>query len=570
MSSHKSNNIDKMILNIDHENNSSFLDVLKLKMLQSYTDNCIVDINQQTKKRDILKTIQKFFKFNKIFSTRGVQGITGILNVNSLKNQDNRIVFKVSMDLDNSVEHENIITKELNKLRPYCPHFVGNIGMINLPISNDFIENPDQENLFKNSNDYFPCNVLLMEYVSPISLYHVCKYLHEDKSVIISLVCQSLMALDIAQQKCKLTQYDAHLDNILIRKIEQDSYFLYVHKGKKILIPTYGLYPVFIDMGSSYVKAVEGNPMYTSSDNYHNGLQPTLYDSLNDIHHLLTSVFYYLEDKGYVYDFLRVRFMYLFRHVPILNHKGWKQLPHNILDLVAQRIKKDCLGVKKRYKVYKDFEKDIIEILNSLIILPWINNGETSFITDNCMDCFLEELNKLNNMKMSGSEVDILYILRETIILINKYRDYLEQNTTWNLTNFIIEWKQRISFLINHDMKEIPKNFDMEKLIRNALKISEILSANYYEYIKDHVEICNKAYMKTSITCPLDSIMIILQNATPNYNINNNSKIYIWDTEKEQKTVIDCTKLTQKDIEQIDIAPFKLKGELLYNLLNTN
>jgi len=548
----------------DTVDNCSFLNIARLTKIRDIVSACTDTLTTQKRKKDVLKKIQKCFTFERVFGTRGVQGITGILKV---KNSPDKVVFKISVALDRSVEHENVVTSELNKLRPFCPHFVGNVGMINIPVSNDFVNDPDTESLFKNNNDYFPCNVLLIEYVSPISLYHVCKYLHPHRSLIISQLVQIMIALDIAQVKSKFTSYDLHLDNILVRQIEEDTLFLYIHKGKNILIPTYGLYPVIIDLGSSYVQAIEGKPMYTSSDNYHNGLQPTLFDNLNDIHHLLISVLYYLEDRSYAYDFLRTRFLYLFRHIPILSQKGWKQLPYDILDLVLRRIKEDIPDIKI-YPVYKAYGDEIIEILNGLIILPWMDQGELNF--NDCLPEFLEELQKIQDMKSVNSTDDILYILGETVDSINVHREEYQIDKKKAITNFAIDWKSRISFVISNNMKEIPKNLDFERLFSSAIKVAERMSANYYKYIEKHTNIISDAYIQTSITCPLDAAKILLQHSTPSFKVERNSKIYIWNSENESKTVITPNSLTDAQLESIDDTTILKKGDRLLEYLIVN
>lgn len=545
---------------IDTHENSSFLNYKLLREIQDVFKVCKSEVSLCNKKRDILRKFQKYFSFENIFKTRGVQGITGILK----SKKCDKVVFKISIDLDKSIEHENLVTCELNKLRDFCPHFVGNIGMISLPIANDFINYPEKEQLFKNTNDYFPCNMLLLEYISPISLYHVCKYLYKEKSVIISQLCQIMMALDIAQYKTKFTHYDLHLDNVLIRQCDPDVLFLYHHKGKNILIPTYGLYPVIIDMGSSYCKSIEGNPMYTSSENYENGLQPTLYDNLNDIHHLLTSVLYYLEDKGYVYDYLRTYFLFLFKNLPVLSHKGWKQLPHDIMDLVICKIKADCPRIKS-YKVYKNIGDKIISILNSLIILPWTENENLTF--DKCVYNFFDEIQKIYDMKSVDSE-EMIYILGETVELINNYRNnYFHQDDKSRIIKqFEESWKNKISFITKG---ELPKNINFESLFVNAINFADKISYNYYNYTRDHVEIINESYIKTNIKSPLDITNILLKNATPTYTLTKNNKIYIWNTEDESKRVIDVDgSLTKDQINNINNASIKIKGDLVYKYLN--
>ena len=550
------------VLPIDNESNSSFLNVSLLQKLIDIISSCSSVITKQDKKKEVIKQVKKYFTFEKVFSNRGVQGITGILKV---KNVSDKVVFKISIDLDRSVEHENLVTKDLNRIRKYCPHFVGNIGMINIPVSNDFINEPDEESLFKNSNDYFPCNVLLIEYVSPISFYHICKYLHDYRGVIISQLVQIMMALDVAQVKCKFTSYDLHLDNILIRQIENDSLFLYKHRGKNVLVPTYGLYPVIIDLGSSYVKAIEGYPMYTSADNYQNGLQPTLYDNLNDIHHLITSVLYYLEDKSYAYDFLRNRFLYLFRHIPILSQKGWKQLPYDILELIIEQIRHDCPNIDK-YEVFKDYDTDIVNILNGLIILPWSEHGDVNF--NNCMEDFIGELQKIQEMKAISSTDDVLYILRETVDSINMFRELYESNKTEAIDGFVKEWKSRILFIVSGFSRAIPKEINFEKLFVSAINVSNRMSSNYYKYIQSHVELINDAYLQTDIKCPYDAAKVLLQNATPGFKVTKSSKIYIWDSDKENRTVLVPEMLTDSQLEIIDNSTIFRKGDRLVEFLN--
>lgn len=552
-----------MEVQLDTEDNSSFLNVSKLRLLQLAVDKCRKEIQNNKKKRDVLQRARKFMTFKKIFSTQGLQGITGIL---SLKDPAEDIVFKIALELDRSVEHENLVTNNLNSLRPFCPHFVGNIGMINIPVSNDFINQPDNESLFKNTNDYFPCNVLLIEYVSPISLYHVCKYLGSNKNVIISILSQIMIALDIAQTKKQFTSYDLHLENILIRKVEEDACFLYIHKGKSWLIPTFGFYPVIIDLGSSYVKAIEGNPMYTSIDNYHYGLQPTIYDNLNDVHHLLISVLGYLSDKGYVYDHLHTRFLHLFRHVPVLSERGWKKLPHDLFDLVLEQMHKDCPGLEE-LPIFEKYDVDIIHLLNGLIILPWMEEKDTSF--KDCLEPFLIEIQKIYDMKSVQCTDDILYIIRETIGLINNHRQQYEKDPKGALKLFVIELKQQISFITHNNAKAIPQDVDFDILFSSALKVSDRLSSNYYKYVQDHCELISNAYLKTGLRGPIDAAKILLQNATPRVKITPECKIYVWDSDLETKTLVYGKDLGLEQIDRINDASFFKKGTMIKDALSS-
>ncbi len=113
-----------------------------------------------------------------------------------------------------------------------------------------------------------------------------------------------LLTLDIAQVKHKFVHYDLHMGNILIQKCELNSVFLYHHLGKYYVVPTYGFYPMIIDTGISYIDSIEGKPMRCTTDNNSHGFQTTEFDPLNDTHHLLLSLFYYIECETDGFDTL--------------------------------------------------------------------------------------------------------------------------------------------------------------------------------------------------------------------------------------------------------------------------
>ena len=82
-----------------------------------------------------LEIMRNKFKYITTFESKGVQGIVGILEHRETQTQ---IIFKLSIDIDRGVEHENKVTLQLNKLRDFCPNFVGNLGCVELPISRTY------------------------------------------------------------------------------------------------------------------------------------------------------------------------------------------------------------------------------------------------------------------------------------------------------------------------------------------------------------------------------------------------------------------------------------------------
>ena len=339
----------------------------------------------------ILSKISQKLTYVKTFKTKGVQGITGILHCRSLK--DLPIVFKISVEIDRTIEHENNVIESLNSLRHFCPHFVGSLGMYNLPISRTYVyeftddddlyeEFDDSDNessssdssdesdsdtssseeseedfeecdieLFMDDKEFLPTNMMLLEYVSNITFEDLCKkYPVENRSLILSQMMMIMSALSISQKYLNFTHYDLHIENILIRQCEPEAIFIYNIDNKAYTVPTYGFYPVIIDMGSSYSKSLENNSMKTTVSHYNNGLQPTIYDPLNDLHHFLISALYGIERESTEFYFLSTRMLYFFRHIPILRKKGWKQLPNNIMKLSIKKINTVCEDLILDYK----------------------------------------------------------------------------------------------------------------------------------------------------------------------------------------------------------------------------
>ena len=99
-----------------------------------------------------LEIMRNEFRFIKAFETNGVQGIVGLLEHRATGQQ---VIFKLSVEIDRSIEHENQITLDLNKLKEFCPNFVGNLGCVELPISRTFIyiNTPEDSDIESESED---------------------------------------------------------------------------------------------------------------------------------------------------------------------------------------------------------------------------------------------------------------------------------------------------------------------------------------------------------------------------------------------------------------------------------
>ena len=54
------------------------------------------------------------------------------------------VVFKIGSDVNLCIEHERDVLQSLNTIRDWCPHYVGYLGYLVVPVANDFIESEKQ------------------------------------------------------------------------------------------------------------------------------------------------------------------------------------------------------------------------------------------------------------------------------------------------------------------------------------------------------------------------------------------------------------------------------------------
>lgn len=521
-----------------------------LQSLKSSIDNCKYD--------DKLSMISKHMDFVRSFVSKGIQGIVGFT---ILKNEThNPLVFKLSTDINRSVEHEYETMEYFNDMRKYCPHFSRSIGMINLPISNDFIFESYDNNLFTFDDETIPRNILFMEYVNKLPFYRLCQDC-DDKNVIISQILQIMLALQIGQQKKNLTHYDLHTANILMQMCEPNSVFLYKINQKNYLVPTFGFFPMIIDMGISHSDILKGKSMKNTTDNYDHGFQTTEFDKLNDVHHFLLTTFYYIEVDSEAYDCISNKIKFIFRHLPVLRKSGWKMLPNDLVDIVLDQLEDDCPRYK-RYYLFYEYDKSSLELFNNLITLPMKRRvDDTNF--QNCFSTFMEEYHKMIDID-DFAEHDVLFVLREIINNVNLCKEIYNRNSVDGIDKFKKNIKDNISCVLKDNVNY---DIDYEKIFVSAIVFGEKLETIYYDLIEEHKEYIDKKYDQTIVDSPLDMFMYISKNLTPHFEINKDTIIYEWDVDNEKNRKISCN-LSESSIRKINKECFTNKGDVLARLLS--
>ena len=343
--------------------------------IQSHVRSLLDECTALPKEKRI-KRIKQLFKFEKVFSYDSAQGMAGIVHVTLPNGKDAKLVFKLSIEINRGIEHEFTALRALNSVRSYCPNFVATPGLLPGYINRTFYESDEVDmrreklNVFDVKSTSIPINYLLQEYVSDIDFKHVIKY--GDKTLVTGTILGLLCALQMAQDKCKFVHYDLHTGNILMRKVEDNSYFAYVIKDEVVLYPTCGWFPVCIDMGSSYVSDVDKFNTRAYVGNYVWGQQPTVFDQYADCHHFLLHALSYLEKGDNKNDrhfrYMALRCMHMFRHFKVWRYKGWKHFPANLYYLYNDAVAASGAVVCQFYRKVK---VNIIECVALATKLPW-------------------------------------------------------------------------------------------------------------------------------------------------------------------------------------------------------
>jgi len=442
------------------------------------------------KNKEKLKYLRSQLNFIKVFSSDSVQGTAGIITLKGLDNVP--IVFKISNGVDYAIEHESQVLEDLKDIELFCPHFMSKYESMELPISSLFFKDPDPEKGFMEENsDYFVTSVLFTEYISRYSYYHYL--MTGNKPIINSLIMQILCALHVSQTHSKLTHYDLHLDNILIRNCDENTIHIYDLDDKNsILVPTYGNVPVLIDMGSSYSKSTD--KLVTSIEHYHHGLQSCIFDKFNDLHHLLLSTLSCLteeeEEEDNYYNNVYYKLMCLFSPIPLWRNKGWKILDYDLVDALMYYLLENCEFVSNKDKRYafKDYFEDVIESINAVVSLPFseYTKEEIDLKLPKLWDSLFDHIYKIINFTSITNESECIYIIKEiaSAYLNFKHND-IPMNRCIELT------KNKLSIVLDSDEM---KMLNIREMISIFSEIAPYLGGFYNIFLNKNMGVVNNAY----------------------------------------------------------------------------
>ncbi len=402
-------------------------------------------------------------------------------------------VMKISKDNNFDNEHEYKVSEQITYMKNYVPHFVGTYGLFDFPIN------------IKNKKYY--TKVLIQEKIE--GHLAIDKIPEMNDNEIYSFISQTLLTFIIGQIKKKFTHYDSSCRNIMIKKCRNNDIFLYKLNSEYYLIPSFGICSVLIDYGYSHID-MKCNNLFSLVGCYDCGMIPIVFDKYADFHLFLIPLMSFLKPRNDIFEKLSSEIETIFKSDIVDLKTGFKKFDDDIYTELR-------FNIKKSNDFFDTNFIDIIQILNSLILLPLKEYKETNF--NESWSFFFEEFNKIIDKKKFDKKTK-LYLLKCLIISYRENEDF--------------------SYYFS---KEIGK-YDEIKFKESVIKISEYLSTFYCKYLQKYLPIIKK-YNEDIKKEPIDIYNMIRENI--NYKFTK-SNLYLFNCDDETMKLyknIDLSSLNQ-------------------------
>ncbi len=505
------------------------------------------------------KDWKEWLSFETVFDKPGKQGIVGLLKTNKCMGDNNRIVFKISQYINYLTQHELTIMNGLNSLAGYCPHFCKSLGSITCKIDPKINKhsNPFDTRHAKHTIDK---EVMLCEYID--KSYKFYNYIRSvdkiSEDVLYSTVKQVLMALSVSQKKKKFTHYDLHSFNVMMKRCDKDTVFLYVlDDDNQFVCPTYGHYPIIIDFGFSYIEDMEDGPLWASLAHTDVGFMSNCFDKFSDPKLFLVTVSREIKDKrgSKRSKLLRRVVKNIFNPLTIDWDCGWDdEEEKGAADYVTAMVRDYNPGSF----LFDEYEHYCIDILQSLVVLPL----EPQKYTDihKSYKAFLTEWMKVESQ--ISSHFYNLYILKGIVDSARNVRAaYTRKDTR---ADAVKTFRHSLHDKVNQvaDFCRLD-GIQYETMLCSLIVFSRCMEGVMYDVISSRMSVKESEYRKMPLQNVEQIYAAIEVNLPDNYEYNKNTTVVVLNSDKEERTSF---KLPSSCIKEVNELHSMSRGSYLYNV----
>jgi len=500
---------------------------------------------------------EDWLKVQKIFPRPGKQGLVGLM---SGKDDDSIVyVFKISQSINYLVQHELSVMTSLNELADFCPHFCRSIGGITCQVDP---EKRKEGNPFVCESKYkIEKEVLLTEYLN--NSYKFYNYIVSEKvheSVLYSIVKQVLLAFTIGQRNKNFCHYDAHSNNIMIKRCSKDLVFLYViDENNQFCVSTKGYYPVLIDFGFSYSVDMNNGPLWPSLNHTEVGFLSDRFDPIADPKLFLVTVSDEIHENKKSKNSRKLKNIAknIYGKLDIDWESGWDtDCKKCATDYVINRLSK----YSKSSPLFREYEYYCMDIIQTLIILPLekqsSSNIEIPYLT------FLAEFSKIESE--ISSPFYCLYLLKGIVDSARTVRnDYLDAKTREHAVGY---FRQSILERIDSIAKYCqPKNINYEKMLCGLLCLAKCTEGILYEAMEKRMRKKRESYKKIPLGTPEEIFTAVDFNIPDDYELSEKTSVIVIDNIKKSCYPVELSNEQKKEINSyLSIS----RGSELYKMIN--
>ena len=501
---------------------------------------------------------EKWLEVKEVFKRSGRQGMVGLMKS---KEDDSIIyVFKVSQYINYLIPHEFTVMQSLLKISSYCPHFCRPIG--NIVCNTDPVSRKEGNPLELKSKYKVEKDVLLLEFIeSRAKLYNYISNNVVSEDILFSCVKQVLLALSIAQKKEKFSHYDMHSNNVMIKKCNRELVMLYIlDEENQFCVPTYGYYPVIIDFGFSYSKALEGKSLWPSLGHTEAGIMSTSFDCIADPKLFLVTVadeIHKSKESEKSKKLFNIS-LNVYKDLKIDWFSAWdNDADHSASDPIIElfsEIGQDC-------PLFQSYPHYALDIIQTLITLPLreqnYENFKLYFLT------FLNEFIVIENHV--GNPFFCLYILKGLVDTANVVQsDYKKTETRNKAVDFF-----RLSILEYID--SVVDYFDaskvhFERLLCSLLCLSSCIEGILCKEVKDRWKDKNKIYETVPFRSPEEIYTVVDINIPDGYVFTEQSSVMVIDCVNEKCDMFDLSEKSKDFLEILNNTTSICRGTELYRI----
>jgi hypothetical protein len=356
------------------------------------------------------------------------------------------------------------------------------------------------------------------------------------------------------------------LDNVLVRHCDKNTIHIYkLNEKDTFCIPTHGVVPVIIDMGSSYSKS--SKQLITSIEHYHRGLQPCVFDKMNDLHHFLLSCLSCLiDDDIEYYENVYYNVLCLLSPIPLYRNKGWKILDHSLVHKLEDFLVDNCPKISKdkdSYEMFHGYFRDMIETINGVVSVPFkeLKREDVEAKLPKLWEELWSHLTTIISLESVSNDTECIYILKEIVGI------YMSIKEGEQVSKCIEKVKNRLSTLIDApDLRMI----NIKEMLAVLSELSDYLGGFYCMYLKKNMKVIDSAYeiMETGFNINgVEDFMKVLEKVMPvnlDVNCGENYIIYLFDAVKKERKREVIT-FTEKESNIFNDLTHKKKCEYLLN-----